>query len=581
MGTENRIPSRLGRTPTLGAMVDWIGDPYQCGILSGLIDGAQAAGATFLCFIGDSLPIDPQADARHRTFDLISRSTVDGLVVLASTLTHHVGISGLAGYCSEHFRDLPFCSIGEPLPDVPSVTTSNASGIQNILRHLISVHGHRRIAFVRGPLAHDEGEKRFAAYVSTLAEHGIEYDDRLVAVGTFMAESGHAAVQQFARIPGIRLDNLDAIVCSNDGMAIGVLRALEERGIAVPGTIAITGFDDVDHASFATPPLTTVRQALPKLGRQAARNVLEWAQLGTKPRSEEVNTELVIRRSCGCAEHSGQTRRSVAPELNCGFESALLMRRQHVLDSLSRAARGELGTSGKDWQAKLLNAFLADLGSDLPTELPRFIEEMTEKLLLHGTDVRPCRDVIDCLRSQLIVTLRGDAIRRERAEEIFYAAHLGIGRVVSRGMIRERANLAGMVRSISVTCNELGRVPDLSQLRLVIGTRLPNLGLHNYYIVKYRDQDPQQAELFMAHDRVHIDLSSSANTFDSSLLLPGSLLPALSGRAFAVLPLAVRELFLGHMLLELDLFNSYSYDSIADAIASGLHRSQLSQANNG
>jgi DNA-binding LacI/PurR family transcriptional regulator len=567
-------PSRLGKRSTLAAIVDWIGDPYQCSILSGVLEAASAAGATFLCFIGDSLPADPTLSARHRSFELVNRNVVDGLVVLAGTLTHHIGINGLAAYCAQHFGGIPICSVSEALPGVPSVITSNASGIQAVMRHLISVHGRRRLAFVRGPLAQNEAEIRFNAYVTTLAEHDIAYNEQLVFVGNFMAESGYDAVQHFAKVAGPRLEGLDAIVASNDSMAVGLLRGLEERGIAVPGTIAVTGFDDVESAAFANPPITTVRQALARLGRHGARGVLEWARLGTVPMSEEVNTELVVRRSCGCAE--ANARQQIASStLNCSFESTVLMQRQRILDSLARAARGQLGSAGRDWQAKLLSAFLSDLGSEASQEFPNFVEDMTEKSLTKTSSARLCREVVDCLRSQLIGALYGDPNRRERADDIFYAAHQVIDKVVSRNMMRERAHLSHLVRSMSVVCNKLSSAQSISHLRESIGVLLPQLNLHNYYVVNYRNRDPRRAELLMARDGAAIDPAAYPSTFDASNLLPPPLLSALDGRAFAVLPLSLREHFLGHLLLELNLEQSYCYDPIADAIASGLHRAEL------
>ena len=578
MAAVNRQPNRLGKTATLGAMVDWIGDPYQCGILSGVFDGAKAAGATFLCFVGESIPVEPEKTVRHRAFELIGPHNVDGLVVLASTLSHHIGAAGLTDYCKRHFSGLPLCSVGTELEGIPSITTNNGSGISSVVKHLITQHGHRRIAFVRGPLANEEAETRFLAYVNTLKEHDIAFDERLVAVGTFMAPSGQAAVRSFAQIPGTSLKDLDAIVSSNDGMAAGVLRALEEHGIAVPGTVAVTGFDDVEEASLTTPPLTTVRQSLSKMGRQAARGVLEWIQTGNMPTDDEVNTELVVRRSCGCSERELRARLSIVPEMNGSFESALLMRREHILDSLARAARGDLGIAGRDWQVKLLNAFIADLNSAESGALQFLVEEMTEKLLVRGTSVRACRDVVDCLRNQLIVTLRGNPVRREHAEGIFYSAHLAIGEVVSRGMMRERSKLGRWVRNISITCNMLSSVPTLNDLRRSIETQLPYLGLNNYYVVTYRDQNPSSAELFIAHDEAFDTSVAERSPFDARTLLPPALLPALDGRAFAVMPLALRDMRLGHMLLELKLEFSFSYDSVADAIANGLHTSRLSES---
>jgi DNA-binding LacI/PurR family transcriptional regulator len=566
---------RLGKTTTLGVMLDWVGDPYQIGLLAGIIDAARSANANLMCFAGGYLPNDPTKDARHQVFDLISPSSVDGVVVFTTTLMHQVGRSGIEAYCNARFKQLPYCSIGAVLEGAPSVIPNNDRGVRQSLTHLIQAHSHRRIALVRGPEGNDEADQRYRAYVETLKEHGIPYDPHLVAAGDFMEASGRLAVQTFSQVPGLRLGDLDAIVASNDGMAIGVMNALAERGFSIPNSIAVTGFDDIEEARLTASPLTTVRQPLEKIGRQAARSVIQWTQTGTKPDSLEVDTELVIRRSCGCASNATTTPQAAQAVTDLSFEASLIMRRQHILDVLTRTGRGRLGVVGADWQARLVNAFVSDMRGETTSALTNIVEEFANRILAQGADVAVCHDVVDEFRRQITGTLRGDLERRDHAEELFYVAHLALSDTLQRSMVRERFRLGRWVRDISYVCNQLSGTFDRDVLRARAIDKLPRVGLKHFYVVAFSDErGPLGAELLVgANNGREV---TAAEAFDAASVLPRSILQEIGEeRNLAVLPLAWNHVSLGYIVVELDLRHSFSYDPIAEAISFGLYGARL------
>lgn len=570
----NRPRDRLkAKAPTIGVLLDWIGDQYHAAVLRGIIETAEHAGVNLRCFVGHQLPTTPDAPGWHRVYDLCNPRNVEGLVVLGNTLAHAVGTAGLARHC-EAYRPLPLCSIGVPLPGVPSVTVDNQIGLRGVLDHVIREHGARRIAFVRGPVANAEADLRLSAYRAALAEHGIPFDERLVVLGNFMAESGTEAVRALADPPGARLAELDAIAAANDAMAMGVLAGLEARQISVPGQIRVIGFDDVEDARLTQPPLTTVRQPLERLGQEALRLALEWLHHGAPPEGRELATEPVIRRSCGCTRPSGRAGPSLGPERSLGFEAALLMKREHIILELTRVARGSFAAAGADWADRLLNALVADLRSTEPGAFVTSFDTLLERLLTRNVDLNLCDEVLGALRSKVVPLLRSDRARSERAEDLFHICRLATSQAIQRGLMRERLYLGRWSLALNATCMAIAASSERAELEARMLERLPKLGIRKFVVVVY--EAAGSARVLCGYEGAGAKLGASPS-FDRGLLLP-NVPTTLDDGSLVVLPLLSRDRNLGHLLLDLDLRQAFAYGALAEAVSVGLNAIQLASA---
>ena len=129
------------------------------------------------------------------------------------------------------------------------------------------------------------------------------------AQGIFSIRSGEQAAEELlARHRGALPD---AVVCANDQMAIGVLRAFAAAGVPVPGEVAVAGFDGIYPARLVDPPLTTVHQPMRWLGERACARLLDRIAYPTiRPTVELLATELILRSSCGCPPGT-ETRQAV------------------------------------------------------------------------------------------------------------------------------------------------------------------------------------------------------------------------------------------------------------------------------
>ncbi len=165
-----------------------------------------------------------------------------------------------------------------------------------MVRHLIGL-GHRRIAVVSGPAITSTAEDRIAGYCMAMAEAGIPLDPALIRRGEFRSTTGEELTQQ------LLADGLEptAIFAANNLIAMGVIDALEKRGLQVPQDIALVSFDDLPNASRLFPFLTVVAQPVYDMGVNAAQLLLSQlaSDVPLRPRHVVLPVHLIVRHSCG------------------------------------------------------------------------------------------------------------------------------------------------------------------------------------------------------------------------------------------------------------------------------------------
>ena len=172
-------------------------------------------------------------------------------------------------------------------------------------QHLIDL-GHKNIGMVTGPMAEDCTQDRQAGYRAALHDAGLKFDPDLVAAGDWSASSGYEAFKRIAA----KGELPSAIFAQNDQMAVGVIQGARESGLQVPQDLSVIGIDDMPLASYFDPPVTTMRQDLLKIGREAARLLIKAVEDSETPKKQHLlSAELVVRAST--AKYTTRTRRTM------------------------------------------------------------------------------------------------------------------------------------------------------------------------------------------------------------------------------------------------------------------------------
>ena len=557
--------------------VDWLEDDYQSAVLCGVADAAEQQDASVLCFAGGGLSSPDRFGAqRNRTYDLASITNIDAIIVVAGSLGNHVGPEGVSWFL-KRFTPLPICSIAVPLPGVPSVLVDNARGMRDAIEHLIVQHGYRRIAFIRGPEANEEAERRFRVYRETLQLHGIEFDPNLVTVGDFHRPSGMIAVQHLL---GLGRARIDAIVAASDYMALGAIDALEAAGYRVPSDVAVVGFDDIDEARFASPPLTTVRQPLYEQGLQAANIACAMLRGVHVEGHVTLHTELVTRRSCGCfSQTAALSIPAPAGPTSLVLSEALARRKERILAEMNQALRGLSRSLSVDWHLRLLDEFIAEVeGSRTPgflTALEDGLRLVTQK----GSDGSVWQDVISALRRQILPCFADPAVKA-KAEDLWQQARLLVASVVERVQAQQRLEAERWVRVLSETNERVITTFDVVSLAQAVAEQLPRLGIQSCYLSLYEDGDGAggRAKLILAYDsRRYLAEDWSGKVFDAQNLVPEGLALNYRRATYIVEPLFFKEHQLGFVVLEMGPRQGVIYEALRDQLSAALKGALLVQ----
>lgn len=258
-------------------------------ILQGIEEAARAASfAVGISVLEVSDGTDGADDAVRRAVETAA-DAAGGLIVIAYDPG---GVRALTAVPAR----VPMVGVVEtpaepPGPGSPWVWTDDRAAARDATRHLLDL-GHRTVHYVSIPSSTHTGQ-RTAGWRDALRAAGAPEPAPLA--GSWDPASGHAAGRRLARDPDVT-----AILCGNDDLALGVLRALHEAGRAVPGEVSVVGFDDAPHSAYTTPSLTTVRLDFAGLGRAAFALLHSVIEQDAPVDPHPVSTpELVVRESAG------------------------------------------------------------------------------------------------------------------------------------------------------------------------------------------------------------------------------------------------------------------------------------------
>jgi LacI family transcriptional regulator, galactose operon repressor len=280
----NRVARALRRqsTQTVGLVVPDITDPFYPAVVRAIERELRRTGLSLLlCDSGN----DPEVEDEllRNLYD----HQVDGLLVSACDRIASQPAVQLAA------SRTPLLQIDQrAVAELPYVGVEQANAMRQVIEHLLG-EGCRSFGYLGASPETSAGQERLDGFLAQAKPADPTAADR-VQLGDVSVAWGYEATARLLEAGPPPA----AIVCSSDLAAIGALQALRERGVSVPGDVAVTGFDDTVLAVACDPPLTSVRQPLEELGTQAVQELTAAIEQHLQqPRSVLLKADLAVRES--------------------------------------------------------------------------------------------------------------------------------------------------------------------------------------------------------------------------------------------------------------------------------------------
>lgn len=222
-------------------------------------------------------------------FEFVDNKRFDGIIIMSQSEDDNAFIYHLID------NKIPLVVLDRDMQDerVINILSDDRHGSFKAVEYLIE-NGHRDIAIIEGKEGFKSSNERRTGFMDALIEYNIQVNKNYIVRGSYDMESGYKAMEKLldmAKVP-------TAVFCSNDDMAVGAIKAANDRSFKVPCDISVIGFDNIGFCEYSVPALTTVKRPMEKISILGAKKLLQLID-GKSFESGKmyINTELVIRDS--------------------------------------------------------------------------------------------------------------------------------------------------------------------------------------------------------------------------------------------------------------------------------------------
>lgn len=274
------------RTGAIGLVVSNITNQFYPELIEAVCAIASAHGLSII--LGNTQQ-DPE---RQRDYlRLLIERRVEG-IILTSTMLEAPFVTELVK------KRYPIVLVNRVIADNDgdTITIDNAAGARAAIAHFLAL-GHRRLAYLSGLNGTSTNRDRERGFLAALADADLAADPGALLPGDYTTLGAQLAAGRFARLS----DRPTAVLCADDGSALGFMDGLTDEGISVPEDCAVIGFDDVREAAHRKIGLTSIRQPVARMAELAMDLLME--RIGganpATPRHIVLPAELIVRRTCG------------------------------------------------------------------------------------------------------------------------------------------------------------------------------------------------------------------------------------------------------------------------------------------
>jgi signal transduction histidine kinase/DNA-binding LacI/PurR family transcriptional regulator/DNA-binding response OmpR family regulator len=569
---------RYGK-PTIGVLAGWqfyrtaTNLSYLKPLFNGINQAAQdlSCNVFFACGMGASAspedPIRPAWPIPAPDVDNIPISPLntDGLIVFNPL---HAAVR------SQYIQDLiraehPVLFVGSGEPG-PTLVIDNSSGILEAIQHFVH-HGHREIVFLAGSPDDMNGDTgaRLSAYHAALKTQGLESDPRRVVFGRHVYDGGYAAMRQIID----SAVSFTAVLSSNDEMALGAMRALQEAGRRIPQDVAVIGFDNRLEGAAYDPPLSSIHVPLFTMGQRGVELLLRHIEGKSElPVCTTIPSRLIIRESCGCGPKQyfyARTEAAAQPS-----DAARENQWSSLVPAISETILSQAQSLGEDecifLCQSLVDAFCSSVRQNDPAEFLKVLAGILERSITGEDDASIWQDALYLIGEVCASKTTSDTERAQVQNLLDHARQMIIA-YLQRQYRQYVANQRWNSSRLSLLAANLMIALDEKQIYNTLAHHLPEMGIDLAIIVLFGSEG-QHPQAWSTAWNV-IDVGKPPLHFPTQEFPPQGMFDQESPFTLALIPLVHQSGQLGFAVFGTEYFDLYG--AIVQQVAGALNTAHL------
>jgi len=302
----------------IGVMMGTFHTQHVMELISGMSEAAKTENVNISFFVGaqgnaldfckgDENDFNAHNYQYNTLYDYALIAGLDAIIISYGTLCIYLENENREEFAKK-FRSVPLMILEEYDEDSSDsfLISDNFGSMYNIVEHLLSEHGYKKILYLSGPKNNTDSNERERAYLDAMKAHNISVTDEMIEYGDYTSNVDHLVERLLDNNPGA-----EAIVSANDEMTLSIYRVCRNRGLKPGVDIAVTGYDDVEFAQRMDPPLTTANQDGFDMGYRALKCAVSLCK-DPKPIKMKVPAKFIQRQSCGCKMQSSDEEQELS-----------------------------------------------------------------------------------------------------------------------------------------------------------------------------------------------------------------------------------------------------------------------------
>ena len=544
----------------------------------GCVNEAREKDVNLFIFHGDPVLHEGEEYRRpNQIYDMANSPVIDGILSSSGSIAIAIGQKNTADLL-KMFQQKKIISLAVPFSEIPAIVVDN-SGFRDLMKHLVSVHNVKKPLIMLGPESHSESDDRLKIYQEILAEYQIPFDPDLVIRSNFFTGESRKTISKVIEENRIEFDS---VITMDEDMAIDAIIVLTQKGMSVPDTIKVTGYDDVSRQAKIVYSLTTVHYPFIEMARKGIDSLIRLINGEQIPGKTFIPSWFVGRNSCGC-RITDIYRKPCDNSLDTTVETTGVLSRINTsafLKNAEEVLHGFRDFGEKDRVLDVLRAYIGEIEQGAPGF---FMREMERAMNMYSYVFH------DSERWFMFTSLLYDTVcpylltekDRLRSEALIFQSRVLVDDVVKRFYVAKGIEVEKQIDELESIEEKILSAFDFDKLIEIIKKEIMLLGIPGYYVALYfhNDKDMDQFQytvtdtvefVVAVNEGKEIEILAEDRCFPVSHILPEHYLPKDRSVELIVSPLNFNEDYFGYIVFHVGPCNGSIYRRLRKTISTAL-----------